>query len=344
MNAKRNPVFVKKVRLRNPFQIVSLPLLSKFYQVGYRGYSSYLQKIVSGWMFRHLHKILWHAGWGGEGKFLYRTKEGDRIITFSARNTQFESLFMPRFINGYEAETTSLLDIIVDNTAVFYDIGSNWGHISLYVASREDFNGEIHAFEPFPSSFKDLQNIVKQAKMESVVYCHNVALSSSTGSKTMMLPEHLRSGAARVIANENGIRVETVTLDELKIKPPDVIKLDVEGHEKDVLAGGRKIFNELSPMLIMENHAEYTVPHITLEPLYFLVEMGYVLFQPAFIIHIDGYTTALPQGYSGKLPEEVEVGLFEFTPSERLLLGDYPINIFACHADKLDKLHKLFME
>lgn len=341
MNERRNPVFSRKVKLRNPFQILSLPLLSKLYLTGYRGHPTYLRKIIFGFTFRQLHKILWRIGWIGTGRFLYRSSRGEKVIKFNARNTQFESLFMPRFVNGYEGETIALLDIIVEDKAVFYDVGSNWGHISLYVASRQCFSGEIHAFEPFPSNFHDLQDIVKQAGLESVIHCHNIALSDSSGSKTMILPSDLRSGGVRVTTGKHGVHIETTTLDELNIKQPDVIKLDVEGHEKNVLMGGKRLFAEFYPMLIMESLAEYGYPGVTLGAIQLLVEMGYLLFQPAFLVQIDGHNVAVCQGYRGKLPEEVELGLFEFIPSERFLLQDY-INIFACHSSKLNKLEKLF--
>lgn len=342
MSERKNPVFSRKLKLRNPFQIVSLPLLSKLYLTGYRGHPTYLRKFIFGFTFRQLHKILWRTGWRGTGRFLYRSSRAEKIIKFNARNTQFESLFMPRFVNGYEGEITALLDIILEDKAVFYDVGSNWGHISLHVASRPYFCGEIHAFEPFPSNFHDLEDIVNQAGLETVIHCHNTALSDSSGRKIMILPPDLRSGGVRVATSKHGVQVETTTLDELNIKKPDVIKLDVEGHEKNVLMGGKKLFAEFYPMLIMESLAEYGYPGVTLDAIQLLVEMRYVLFQPAFLVQIDGHTVAVCQGYRGKLPEEVELGLFEFIPSERFLFRDY-INIFACHSSKLDKLEKLFM-
>ena len=48
---------------------------------------------------------------------------------------------------------------------------------------------------------------------------------------------------------------ETKTLDNLKLKKVDILKIDVEGFEYDVLQGASKLLQEQKPRLILEVHS-----------------------------------------------------------------------------------------
>ena len=53
----------------------------------------------------------------------------------------------------------------------------------------------------------------------------------------------------------NEIRVKTETLDAVvsEDKIPSLIKIDVEGHEAEVLQGGKNTLSEIKPILIIES-------------------------------------------------------------------------------------------
>ncbi len=82
------------------------------------------------------------------GEFQYE-REGEKIpIRFRGMNTQFVALNRTVFKYGYEIETAMTLDVLAKGDAVFYDIGSNWGYFSLYLASKSNYTVRIFAFEP----------------------------------------------------------------------------------------------------------------------------------------------------------------------------------------------------
>ena len=57
---------------------------------------------------------------------------------------------MPQNKPIYEPETSALLDRLVGDDGVFFDVGANWGGYSVLIAARPTFHGTVHTFEPFP--------------------------------------------------------------------------------------------------------------------------------------------------------------------------------------------------
>jgi FkbM family methyltransferase len=332
--------FLKRsnVQLWNPFEVEFLPPLAAAYVRGYRRYPrSSLAIVLRKRAFRALHKLLRSAGVGGRGRALYHRGGEVRHLTFNARNTQFESIYMPHFAGGYEAETLALLDLLIGEREVFYDVGSNWGHFSLHVASRPGFAGKIHAFEPFPSTFEDLADIVRQAGLQEVVACHNLALSDEDGEGSMTMADGVRSGFAALSPDARGPRIRTRKLDTLDLPRPGVIKVDVEGSEAKVLAGGKQFLAASKPFIVMESWAPSGSPAEILAPLKLLEELGYLLFVPALLTKQDGAVYALPPGGCERKYAELDLALFRLRKEARFLFEDQ-INILACPRSRLDEL------
>jgi hypothetical protein len=60
-----------------------------------------------------------------------------------------------------------------------------------------------------------------------------------------------------VSAQRETVAIKTMSIDELiekNLEPPDIIKLDVEGHEFDVLLGAGKLLLAKKPLLSLELH------------------------------------------------------------------------------------------
>jgi len=184
------------------------------------------------------------------GTFSLKVGQHDKIIRFDARNRQFSALYFASFLPIYEPDVTLLITEFMPPQGVFYDIGSNWGYFSLFLASREDFLGRIHAFEPWPSSYHDLESMVMQAELENVITHHNLALGECRGQVSMRCGRH--SGEAKIVdgAEDNIVRQET--LDSLQLEGPDFMKIDVEDVEASVLRGGTRILDGKRPLIVVE--------------------------------------------------------------------------------------------
>ena len=137
-----------------------------------------------------------------------------------------------------------------------------------------------------------------------------------------------------------GIRVETRTIDSMKLDPPDFVKIDAEGHEAAVLRGAEATLRRFKPFIMFENKLYRQTPERTLEPMRFLADLGYELFVPS-LARVDGKTTYFVNcGYqmdtrsTQKIDKEDILALVGCEPPLRFLLPDY-LNLFACHKDRI---------
>ena len=146
----------------------------------------------------------------------------------------------------------------------FFDVGANVGLYSWEVRKVSPHR-KILAFEPDPENIILLEKTLNGANFQNVEICkcalsNRLAeasffqdnLTSATGSlagKDKPWIEQYLNGSA------NEIRVKTETLDSVvsEDKTPSLIKIDVEGHEVEVLQGGRNTLSEAKPLLIIES-------------------------------------------------------------------------------------------
>ena len=153
---------------------------------------------------------------------------------------------------------------------VIYDVGANIGAVSLVSALYLEKDCEIYAFEPLPPTYNMLFKNIMLNNCDKIITPLNIALSD----KVEIDQFHMRSIEAgtsghnvsgSVIHNENKkiLNVFTQTFDSLidtyGMKQPNHIKIDVDGHDYEVLLGGEKnILNEstLQTILIERNDKE----------------------------------------------------------------------------------------
>jgi FkbM family methyltransferase len=149
-----------------------------------------------------------------------------------------------------EPFTVSWIEQSIRPGDVFYDIGANVGPYSLIAAKATGNGARIFAFEPAPSSFRDLsRNILLNGCEESVVPVP-LALWSHTGLIAMTF-RSLSAGAAKHRLGSNlrprkplteavvGIRLDDV-VERLDLPMPNHAKIDVDGYELEVLQGAER--------------------------------------------------------------------------------------------------------
>jgi FkbM family methyltransferase len=308
----------------SPFVLRHLPLLGRLYRISrFQGVQPRLsprQIIISG-LARRAYRRLRSAGLGGTGIVQLRQPDGQRDLKFDVRNTQFHSLYMPELLPCYEPETTALIGRLVGTTGTFFDIGANWGWHSVVVANQPGFTGTVHAFEPYPSSFADLVGIVSQAGLGALVQCHDLALGNSDGETTMSLPD-FHSGLA-TLDKHGAVRIKLARLDSLGLPPPNVIKLDVEGHEYEALLGAQRVIAAARPFLIFESVAYPQQSYITSAPLRLLEEWNYRLYFHAWLAEDDTpYTRPVDPGFRGdQVSWSGGAARFALVPFSRLYRG-----------------------
>lgn len=156
---------------------------------------------------------------------------------------------------GWEPEVQRIKDY-ASGCAMAVDVGANMGLWS-YAMTKSGMFKKVLAFEPNHTLTMDLQ----QAGFDNLTVIHK-AVSSTPGTAHLKIPKQrnvLLSGWASL---ENQVDldtdefqemlVETIRLDDLKLEGVGFIKIDVEGHELDVLEGARNFFTTNRPVCLIE--------------------------------------------------------------------------------------------
>lgn len=174
-----------------------------------------------------------------------RLASGDVIIPFPNET----KLVVPPRMKGAahfiypglcEFEEMSFVAHFLRGDDLFVDVGANLGAYTLLAAGVA--HAKACAIEPSPSTFARLKRTIELNGLASKVDAYNLAVGAKNGH--LSFTEGL--GTENHFCHEgsdpscSSIKVEVRTLDELLLeKAPTFIKIDVEGFESDVMAGGQ---------------------------------------------------------------------------------------------------------
>ncbi|ONH30620.1 methyltransferase [Pseudofrankia asymbiotica] len=135
-----------------------------------------------------------------------------------------------------------------------YDVGANIGVYTLWAAGLVRPSGQVHAFEPVPDTMAILEAMVRRNGL-SQVRLESRAIGATVGEIGMRVYRDASGLSHPVTSLESADRVAPLTtLDAYteRHRPPDLIKIDVEGFEIDVLRGARNLLAAQSPALLLE--------------------------------------------------------------------------------------------
>jgi FkbM family methyltransferase len=142
---------------------------------------------------------------------------------------------------------------------VFYDIGAHIGFFSLISAKMVGTSGHIYAFEPSIHNAKLIRQNVKLNNLENITIIEK-AVSESEGVGKLLLTDNPGGHTLEAVGNPENIAgvsmVGVVTVDNMvfkrKIKPPKLVKIDVEGAEIEVLRGMDHTISKYRPIIVCE--------------------------------------------------------------------------------------------
>ena len=150
-----------------------------------------------------------------------------------------------------ENENIMLSKLISEgDTAI--DIGANIGTQTISLSNKVGEKGKVIAFEP--------QNIISQCLQTNLtlnditnVSVHKSAISNKSGWAKMNISEYAQIGRyGEAGITKTGSKVKTIKLDEIDTQKCNLIKIDVEGHEWEVIQGGQEFLKVHKPNLYME--------------------------------------------------------------------------------------------
>ena len=203
-----------------------------------------------------------------------------KIIKFYCP-TQISSYRAKTFFTK-EPETLKWMDEFGSNKKCLFDIGANAGIYSVYYAKKYD--SKVYAFEP---SYKNLnllsQNIKLNGLEKNICLIPNpisnkfyvsdfVQFDPSAGSASATfngaqekgeILQKSKSHEKQKIFNYKtlGLSIDYLVEHEL-IRPPELIKIDVDGNELDIINGLNKTISNVNELTILIETREKTHQHI----------------------------------------------------------------------------------
>ena len=172
-----------------------------------------------------------------------------------------------------------------DDDKIIFDVGTNFGYLSMVWANTICRNGKIYSFEPHPLLFNSYTKSIKSNNLQDHIVTENVAIGNelgtieinllSTTSNTLDLESNKR--------NDKKVKVNIITLDHYikknNITKCDLIKIDVDGIEFDILNGSRELIKKWHPIFIVETNNDnriieffikhdYKILNMKLNPIY----------------------------------------------------------------------------
>lgn len=152
-----------------------------------------------------------------------------------------------------------LLEYFVNPNSIVFDIGANKGEYAYY-AEKLIFPNNLYLFEPEKKLSKQLKSIFNHCQV------FDIALSDTKGTHLFKIP--IINGVADKCLSSLEVdnkednetdaieyEVTTNTIDNFTKEKgvfPDLIKIDVEGHELSVLKGAENYIENYHPILIIE--------------------------------------------------------------------------------------------
>ena len=194
-----------------------------------------------------------------------------------------------RAINNVYEEELLVLDKLVDKNLESVDVGVYRG---VYTYQLSKISKHVHAFEPNPLLFPYLNKNLK--KLAENITLYESALSDSIVTTNLKIPKRSKTlnkknyeemyklGAATIhdknlLSNEEftSFKIRTQKMDDILINNNiGFIKIDVEGHEENVLKGAAEIIKKNRPVLLVEVEEKHTRKSVK-ETINFINSLGY---------------------------------------------------------------------
>jgi FkbM family methyltransferase len=183
-----------------------------------------------------------------------------------------------------ELEHKIMLERVLKPGMTVLDIGANIGYYALMELQLVGPKGRLIAVEPSPSNVALLRKNLTLNGYTGIEV-HQLAISDRSDTRPFFMSEMSNlntfhdTGTGTLHLRGETIEVATASVPEIAAgRKVDLIRMDVEGHEVEVLNGMLPAIErgEMAPMIIFETHwSRYASDHDIEPPLRRLFQAGY---------------------------------------------------------------------
>lgn len=227
----------------------------------------------------------WNRYYGSHGETVveklrvqsFRALEQPTVLTWidglSVHILPKDQLSRALFVSSaYEPNTLFVLQKLLRRGDVFIDVGANVGIMSLTAARWVGPQGRVYSFEP---SEREYRSLVHNLELNQAITVTPIraALSDRVGVATLRVATSGHGGLNTLgesfVYDGVGVaaleQVDVTTLDDFigaeRMERVSVVKLDVEGAEGAVLAGGARLLQECRTALVLEIFPQALAAH-----------------------------------------------------------------------------------
>jgi FkbM family methyltransferase len=155
---------------------------------------------------------------------------------------------------NYERNLIEWAKTLIDPSKIFLDIGAHVGTYSLGMASA---CAGVHSFECCPKTYNFLSANIALRELDYTITTHRTALGNRIGTTDYYFRSPLDGGGNSCLDLSTlgckKIQVPLTTLDSFGLENIGLIKIDVEGFEKNVLEGAQETLRRSNyPLLLFE--------------------------------------------------------------------------------------------
>ena len=195
---------------------------------------------------------------------------------------------LERSIRNKDENEIELLERFIKPGTDSIDVGVYRG---VYSFEMSKYSKNVHSFEPNPIIFEYINKNLK--KIINNIFLYNYALSNKNEVIDLKVPirndkynrenfeEFYELGRA-TIHQENTFKryekfqITSKKIDEFNFKNNiSFIKIDVEGHELEVIKGGEEIISKNKPILLVEIEERYSQNKVS-DTINYINKLGYI--------------------------------------------------------------------
>lgn len=147
--------------------------------------------------------------------------------------------------------------------ATVYDVGGNCGQMALFFSRMTGTNGRVFSFEPVPQNAAIMRRNLELNQITNVEVIE-AAVAADDQPRTFCFDARhhtmgtLAGAMVKLAAWEETFQVPCLTLDGFLAnneRPPDILKIDVEGSGLGVVEGAETLIEQHRPGIYFEIHA-----------------------------------------------------------------------------------------